>query len=83
MFVKVIQRDSELIESYYECQRVHVHPKQNGGAPETEILFSMESDKQGAVCLTIPCGPRTDVYVLNDEGKTIDHYNLTRRKEAA
>lgn len=69
MFVKVIR---EVSESLYECNRYHkVETEDNNKA----FTVTLENDKAGpAVSFTLDpdADGRMLVFVLNDEGQTID-----------
>lgn len=83
MFVKVICRvptpakeiNGEVVpgklnkhESLYECSRVHIHPTDNGDI----VLFELEGNDDITVEVKQSI---TEVYILNENGRTIDRYN--------
>lgn len=68
MFVKVIWGNG--LDSTYECQRVHISPVEN---EKNTIHISMESN-DGYVRLDIDKAAKTEVYFMNNEGRTIDTY---------
>ncbi len=79
MFVKIVRQGKQegeeyTSESFFECERVHVGQVKNG------LIFHMES---GTVNTSVEvehgCAEKEEmnsVYLMNNKGRTIDHYTL-------
>ena len=74
MFLKVMEFDSGHI-SWYECDRIFYNRDE---LPSQEIrnrdVFHVESNNAGCISMQIGGdGKKRDVFLLNNDGKTIDH----------
>jgi hypothetical protein len=69
MFIRIV-RDKH--ESTYECQRYHVAPQEDG----TTFLLTIEGDIAGtdgqSMMIDVDTSEHLAVYLMNNEGKTID-----------
>lgn len=71
MFLKVAYNKADRV-SVYECRRIHVFP-----LSERMTAFELENDgTDEAIRLDIEKASGTEVYLMNDEGKTIDVYRF-------
>lgn len=78
MIVKIVNTADSLGESLYECSRLHVRPTIDpGGVRERSVFFDMEGPTE-CVSIAFPVGTGVQVYVMNNEGKTVDRYNMNR-----
>lgn len=66
MIVKVVRNG---VESFYECRRARVYLEK--GTPTFTV--DMESDNISLECEKAT----TEVYIMNDQGKTIQKYDLS------
>lgn len=76
MFVKIIrtireetetESEQHTRESLYECNSYHTHP-----SGKDKFILSTEGEQ--SVHIEIEKSPDTEIYIMNNEGKTIDYY---------
>ena len=72
MFVSVLQKDGS-VTSIYECDQVHIH-----NHSDDLVSFQLQRDGKGETVrdLWIEINKKngSEVYLMNDSGKTIDTY---------
>lgn len=74
MFLKVTGIKGEWI---YECKRIKVTPIQDDGAPEKEVVFDLEGETdKDFISLRLPTKQGYQAFVMSENGKTVDRYNL-------
>ena len=83
--VKVIYQEPQT-ESLYECDRVHIERFKTGlvrfelerGFSEVsgEVNRPLRMSGTGFISLAINGDERISVYIMNDQGKTVEHYSF-------
>jgi hypothetical protein len=69
MYVKLVRVGEA--ESVYECDRYFIRPTNEAGFFD----ITLESDREwGYVYLGAIDRTKTSIYVMNNDGKTIEHY---------
>ena len=81
MFINIIreQDDGRRACGIYECDRVFLRPTTEGpnGTPprEHDVEVNMESNGPGGSITLVLDKQTTELYVMNENGRTIDSYN--------
>lgn len=78
MFVRIVNNDGG--SALYQCQKVFTHNLKNEKEDEPDsVLFTIDNGEvNGPFCIEIPKDSQSEVYLMNDEGKTIDSYRWRR-----
>lgn len=80
MFVKIITTEEEIgVERFFDCKRASLIPHKSSSKASNidEIVLIMDVGNQDERIINIPYNRndvKTEVYYMNNEGKTIQRY---------